>query len=51
MRFGARVIATSVSDLEKASGLTQGSFFKAFKDKKSLYFEAVAYHREYLIDY
>ncbi len=33
--------ATSVGDLTQATGLTQGSLYKAFKDKKDIYIAAI----------
>ena len=38
--------ATSIGDLTEATGLTSGSLYKAFKDKRGLYVAALAHYKE-----
>ena len=38
--------ATSIGDLTEATGLTSGSLYKAFKDKRGLYVAALTHYKE-----
>jgi AcrR family transcriptional regulator len=38
--------ATSIGDLSEATGLTSGSLYKAFKDKRGLYVAALTHYKE-----
>jgi len=38
--------ATSIGDLTEATGLTSGSLYKAFKDKRGLYVAALAHYKD-----
>ncbi|MFZ4405123.1 MAG: TetR/AcrR family transcriptional regulator [Pseudobdellovibrionaceae bacterium] len=42
--------ATTVDDLQKAIGIQRGSFYFHFKDKRTLFFEALDYYKKTVVD-